>query len=140
MKGLAKILAVGAAALFSLQVSAVELSESDLAKGVTEVVEVRAVMPEYPQEALFKGKEGAVLLSYSINEKGVPFDVEVIKVTGSNAFINPSVRALAKSRFSPALLNGNPISVSGLLRRYNYKLVSGDQLVMVNSESNERSI
>ncbi|NIB44157.1 energy transducer TonB [Pseudomaricurvus alkylphenolicus] len=122
MKNLLKISAFVASCFASLSISAAEISAADLAKGVTEVIEVTEVQPEYPSIALFRKREGSVMLKYTIDESGAPSDVELVSVNGSELFVHSSIRALKASRFQPVLLNGEPVRVSGLYRKYSYVL------------------
>lgn len=126
MKLITNIIAMGAAVFMSAGVSAESITEQDLAKGVTEIIEVKAVQPEYPVDALYRGREGSVLLSYNLDTNGVPKDIKVVSVDGSKVFVPASLRALKNTRFEAARVNGEVVAVQGVKRRYSYILRESD--------------
>ncbi len=67
------------------------------------------VKPTYPQLAKDNKKEGAVVLSVLIDEKGVVRQVEVIE--GDDIFKNEALQAMKRFKFSPALVNGKSVTV-----------------------------
>jgi periplasmic protein TonB len=66
-------------------------------------------LPKYPRLARELGKEGTVLLRLTIDDRGRLLDVEVLKRAGSG-FDEEAVRAVRDSSFSPAKINGRPVS------------------------------
>lgn len=72
---------------------------------------VNKVQPTYPQAAKDAGAQGTVVLHAIIGMKGTPLSLRVV-----NSDINPelaraAVEAVSKWRYSPTLLNGQPIEV-----------------------------
>jgi TonB family protein len=57
----------------------------------------------------YSQKEGWVLLSYMIDTKGRPYEVGVVEATGDSIFQRQAVKAVERSTFYPATLNGHPI-------------------------------
>lgn len=66
-------------------------------------------LPKYPRLARELGKEGTVLLRLTIDDRGRLTDVEVLRRAGSG-FDEEAVRAVRDSSFSPAKINGKPVS------------------------------
>ncbi len=66
-------------------------------------------LPKYPRLARELGKEGTVLLRLTIDDRGRLLDVEVLRRAGSG-FDEEAVRAVRESSFSPAKINGKPVS------------------------------
>lgn len=66
-------------------------------------------LPKYPRLARELGKEGTVLLRLTIDERGRLLDVEVLRRAGSG-LDEEAVRAVRESSFSPAKVNGKPVS------------------------------
>lgn len=74
----------------------------------------RRVIPTYPRRAREAGKEGAVLLRLSIDEKGTLLRVEVLEKAGFG-FDEEAVRAVKESTFRAATRGGRPVACSALL-------------------------
>ncbi len=71
-------------------------------------------MPEYPFAARRQKKEGKVVLAITIDANGCLKHVEVIEASDP-LFVPPSIAALKKSSFLPAIRNGTPITVKAIL-------------------------
>jgi protein TonB len=69
---------------------------------------VKRVQPTYPLFARRAGKEGRVVLKLSIDEEGKLMEIEVVESAG-NGFDDSAVKALKRSSFRPAMINGSPI-------------------------------
>ena len=119
-----KALMTGAmVALPMVGAQAAQLESADLAKGVTEIVEVKAVKPSYPADALYRKKEGSIVFKFNIDTEGAPNGVELVSVEGSKVFLPVSRRAMDETRFEPIVVNGEKVNVTGVLRKFTYKLV-----------------
>jgi protein TonB len=70
---------------------------------------VRHVAPEYPAIARSAGKSGIVILEAVIAEDGSVRDVSVLR--SEPLLDEAAVRAVRQWRFTPTLLNGQPIAV-----------------------------
>jgi protein TonB len=71
-------------------------------------------MPEYPFAARKQKKEGKVVLAITIDANGCLKHVEVIEASDP-LFVPPSIAALKKSSFLPAVRNGTPVTVKAIL-------------------------
>ncbi len=65
--------------------------------------------PAYPEEAKQKGVQGGVVIEVTVNEKGEVWDARVVR--GESLLQNAALEAVRRWRFSPALLNGNPVPI-----------------------------
>jgi periplasmic protein TonB len=72
------------------------------------------VVPCYPALAKRLAKEGTVLLRVTIDERGRPLGIEVLKNAGFG-FDEEAVRAVKDSSFVPAKRDGKPLACSVLL-------------------------
>ncbi len=69
--------------------------------------------PEYPTEARNAGAVGAVAVQVTIDESGMVIDAKAI--SGHALLQPPSVNAALQARFSPTLLMGEPVKVTGVI-------------------------
>jgi protein TonB len=75
---------------------------------------IRRVLPRYPRLAREMGREGTVVLSLKIDEKGILQGVEVIESAG-HGFDEEALRAMQASTFKAAVRNGQPVASRALL-------------------------
>lgn len=72
------------------------------------------VKPEYPAEAKASGVEGVVLVKYVVSESGSVTDVKILK--GPSELASVCLAAVKSWRFTPAILEGKPVSVVRVAR------------------------
>lgn len=82
---------------------------------VQEVIEtggglLHAEEPVYPRRALRAGREGEVLLAFTITPAGHVEDVEVIDATPRGYFESAARNAVSQWRFTPFTENGKPVA------------------------------
>lgn len=70
--------------------------------------------PIYPRKALRDGIEGKVTLLITVDEKGVPVEVKVVKSSGNFELDTAARNAAMKTLFVPVIYNGAPIKAQGL--------------------------
>ncbi|MBS4028056.1 MAG: TonB family protein [Ignavibacteriales bacterium] len=70
----------------------------------------KTVNPEYPKEALEKGIEGKVIVKLALRKNGTVKKAVVIQ-SENEIFNNASINAAMGWKFSPAMLEGRPLSV-----------------------------
>ncbi|MGA2402919.1 MAG: TonB family protein [Syntrophobacteraceae bacterium] len=75
---------------------------------------LRKVLPCYPAIARKLEKEGTVLLRVTIDERGRPVEIEIIKKAGFG-FDEEAVKAVKDSTFVPAKKEGKPLTCKALL-------------------------
>jgi protein TonB len=71
---------------------------------------MRKVEPEYPQLARMARVSGTVILQVTVSEEGDVTDVRVLR--GHPLLNDASVNAVRQWKYSPTLLNGEPVPVS----------------------------
>lgn len=83
------------------------------------------IRPKYPKASLKAGTEGAVELRVVVDSGGKIRDLRSVK--GEPAFANPSVEAVRKWQFHPALVEGKPVETVYKVRvRFNLLLEEAD--------------
>jgi protein TonB len=70
---------------------------------------IRKIIPEYPSLALRGHVEGTVILEINVDEEGNVGNVRVLQ--GNPLLVDEAVRAVKQWKYSPTLLNGEPIPV-----------------------------
>jgi protein TonB len=65
---------------------------------------------EYPNQAKAKGVEGIVKVEFTVTELGMVEDIEIIEGIGSGCD-EEVIKALERTRFSPAVQNGRFVKV-----------------------------
>jgi TonB family protein len=81
---------------------------------------IKRVEPKYPDSALREGLEGDVYVKVWVGRNGRVFVAEVSK-SSDDMFSAPAIEAAKQWMFTPALLNGEPISVWVLIP-FRYRL------------------
>jgi len=77
---------------------------------VTEPKAIRKVMPKYPEEARKAGVTAVVVVETEISEKGRIVNTKILRCP-DDAFVQPTLDALAQWEFEPATLHGKPVAV-----------------------------
>lgn len=72
------------------------------------------IEPKYPIQAARDGKEGWVILSFTINEVGGVEEVKVIEAQPKRIFDKEAKRALKKWKYKPKVVDGKPQRRPGL--------------------------
>ena len=75
------------------------------------VVVYRGTDPSYTEEARTAGLQGTVQVSFMIGEDGVPQNLRVIRPLGLG-LDEKAIESVSQWRFQPAVLNGQPVSLS----------------------------
>jgi TonB family protein len=74
--------------------------------------------PVYPPEAIAARASGKVIVQVMLDESGKVISASAIK--GPYLFQQAAVRAAYRARFSPTIVNGQPVNVSGIIN-YNFE-------------------
>jgi protein TonB len=80
--------------------------------------------PEYPARAIQRGIEGWVIVEFSIDPLGRVFDARVIEGQPSGIFESAALKAIARYKYKPKVLNGEGVPVSGVRQRILFELDS----------------
>jgi TonB family protein len=81
--------------------------------GVLNAKAVSLPVPDYPAEAKAAGAEGVVIIQVVIDEQGNVTDARA--VSGPKMLHEVSLTAARQAKFTPTLLSGEPVKVSGVL-------------------------
>ena len=93
-----------------------------------------AVQPQYPRRAQERGTEGYAIISFTITEQGTAENPVVVEgkcgdvndpnvvMRDCSIFNNSSIRASAKLKYKPKIVDGKAVPVEGVLHRFTYVL------------------
>jgi protein TonB len=74
------------------------------------------IPPEYPIAAAKMGREGVVLVRFTVTETGSVADPEIMQSDPPGVFDRAAIRAVLKWKYQPQLVNGEPVSVVSYTR------------------------
>lgn len=80
------------------------------------------VVPEYPANALQKGVEGWVKVSFTIGVNGEVIDPKILEQHPSTIFAKAALKAITHSRYRPQLFDGQPVVLEGVVEQFTFKL------------------
>lgn len=100
------------------------LSGIGVGTGDGEYVPIVQVAPIYPQRARAQGIEGWVLLEFTVDRDGTVIEesIQVLAAEPKGWFERAAKQSVAKSRYKPRVINGEPVEVPGVTRRIDFKL------------------
>lgn len=80
--------------------------------------------PQYPQRAAQRGIEGWCLVSFTVDPQGNVLEgsIMVVDAEPPNIFNRSSVRAAARFKFQPRVINGQGVEVPGVQYLFRYEL------------------
>lgn len=83
-----------------------------------------AIAPQYPTRAAQRGIEGWCLVSFTVDGLGnvVEDSIVVVDAEPPNIFDRSSVRAAARFKFQPRVVNGQGVEVPGVQYVFRYEL------------------
>ncbi|MCY3622741.1 MAG: energy transducer TonB [Gammaproteobacteria bacterium] len=82
--------------------------------------------PVYPRQALVKNREGWVRLEFMVDPQGKAYEISVSRSMGDPLFEMAAIRALKKSTFEPARIDGQPAD-AGASQQYVFALEGGSK-------------
>ena len=88
----------------------------------TELAAIVEIQPDYPRAAIRKGIEGYVLVQFTVTRSGATADIKVIDAYPADTFNRSAIRAAGKSRFKPKIVNGSPVPVEGIQKKYTFRI------------------
>jgi TonB family protein len=79
--------------------------------------------PEYPPEEYEKGREGYVLLEFTVDEQGFVQNPIIADSKGGKAFEEASLSKIENFRFIPKGENGVPVKTEGVQQLFKFELL-----------------
>ncbi|MCY3541420.1 MAG: energy transducer TonB [Gammaproteobacteria bacterium] len=76
---------------------------------------------EWPTIALQRGLEGVVILQFDVSEEGTVENAEVIEAKPPDIFDDSALSTIAKFKYKPRILNGQPVRVTGVKNKFIYE-------------------
>ncbi|MCS5548604.1 MAG: energy transducer TonB [SAR86 cluster bacterium] len=89
--------------------------------GEGEYLPIVKVAPIYPNRALSRGIEGWCIVEYTVTRSGTTANGKVVECT-SSLFASASLKASAKFKYKPRVINGTPIDVPGVQHKITFEL------------------
>lgn len=80
------------------------------------------ITPKYPLAARKENLEGAVLVEFTITKQGKPAGIVILDRSPSNIFNESAINAAERLRFSPRIMDGEPVAAEGAQYRFSFKL------------------
>jgi len=77
---------------------------------------VGSIVPDYPDEARRRNKEGTLKLMLKIDDLGRVRDVEVVEADLPGVFDEAALEAFRNARFQPAMKDGRPVRYQAYIR------------------------
>ncbi len=83
-----------------------------------------AIAPQYPTRAAQRGIQGWCLVSFTVNGRGevVEDTITVVDAEPQNIFDRSSIRAAARFKFQPRVVDGEGVDVPGVQYLFRYQL------------------
>lgn len=81
--------------------------------GVLNGKAINLMVPDYPAEAKATGVEGVVVVQVLVDEQGNV--IEARAISGPKLLQEPSLNTARQTKFTPTLLSGEPVKVTGVL-------------------------
>jgi protein TonB len=80
------------------------------------------VPPQYPERAAQQGKEGRVLVEFTITKSGSVKDAKVIAAEPPGIFDSAAVKSVLQWKYNPKVENGKPVEQRGMKTSVVFKL------------------
>ncbi|GAD80840.1 energy transducer TonB [Vibrio ezurae] len=87
-----------------------------------QVMPLQRIEPRYPARALSRKIEGYVVMSFTINDRGRPTDIEVVDSKPKRIFDREATRALQRWKYQPLIVNGKAIAQKGQTLKLEFRL------------------
>ncbi len=80
------------------------------------------VPPQYPERAAQQGKEGRVLVEFTITRSGSVKDAKVVAAEPPGIFDSAAVKSVLQWKYNPKVENGKPVEQRGMRTSVVFKL------------------
>jgi protein TonB len=101
-----------------------ELSNASIAATDGDYLPLVAIAPQYPTRAAQRGIQGWCLVSFTVDGLGnvVEESIQVVDAEPANIFDRSSLRAAARFKFQPRVVDGEGVNVDGVQYLFRYQL------------------
>ena len=101
-----------------------QLSNASIAATDGDYLPLVAIAPQYPTRAAQRGIQGWCLVSFTVDGLGnvVEESIEVVDAEPTNIFDRSSLRAAARFKFQPRVVDGEGVNVDGVQYLFRYQL------------------
>jgi len=101
-----------------------QLSNASIAATDGDYLPLVAIAPQYPTRAAQRGIQGWCLVSFTVDGLGnvVEESIQVVDAEPANIFDRSSLRAAARFKFQPRVVNGEGVNVDGVQYLFRYQL------------------
>ncbi|MEL7451061.1 MAG: energy transducer TonB [Pseudomonadota bacterium] len=89
--------------------------------GDGEYLPIVKVAPVYPNRALSRGLEGYVIVEFTVTKLGTTKNISVVE-SSSSIFEKSAMKAAAKFKYKPRVVDGEPIDVAGVRNKLTFEL------------------
>lgn len=89
--------------------------------GDGDMIPITKIQPQYPSRASSRGKEGYCTVQFTVTEIGTTADI-VEADCPDRVFLRPSIKAAAKFKYKPRVVDGKPVSVPGVQNKFTFEL------------------
>jgi protein TonB len=100
----------------------IEINSSGMSTGDGEYLPIVKVAPIYPRRAQTRGITGYCIIEYTVTTSGAIRDPMAIDCSPSGVFERASLKASAKFKYKPRVVDGEPIEVAGVQNKFTYEL------------------
>ncbi len=87
-----------------------------------ELIAVVDMQPIYPQRAIFRNIEGYVIVEFTVTESGSTEAIRIIEAEPDKIFNKSAIKATARSRYRPRIVDGKPVEVTGMRKMFSFEL------------------
>ena len=100
----------------------VSINSSGMAAGDGEYLPIVKVAPIYPRRAQTRGISGYCIVEYTVTTSGAIRDPQAVDCQPAGVFDSASVKAAAKFKYKPRVVDGEAIEVAGVQNKFTYEL------------------
>jgi protein TonB len=100
----------------------ISISNTGMATGDGEYLPIVKVAPMYPRRAQSRGITGYCIVEYTVTTSGAIRDPRPVDCQPSGVFEKESVKAAAKFKYKPRVVDGEAIEVAGVQNKFTYEL------------------
>jgi protein TonB len=100
----------------------VSITSTGMSAGDGEYLPIVKVAPIYPRRAQTRGISGYCIVEYTVMTSGAIRDPVAVDCQPSGVFEKASVKASAKFKYKPRVVDGEAIEVAGVQNKFTYEL------------------